>query len=92
MTRSYRLKVRDNSTFGGDFPSDCDVDLTDDRIASIQRYARIIQSLVASCTCPVLCDCEAPGIGLKSQECPIHNVCPRPALTCPVHGESQLTK
>ena len=50
------------------------------------------------CTCPTECDCANPepdnpeDVAHCSEECPIHNWKPAPALTCPVHGESGATQ
>jgi hypothetical protein len=47
----------------------------------------------SKCTCPIECDCANPEpddpetVAHCSEECPIHNLNPRPALTCAVHGE-----
>lgn len=48
--------------------------------------ARLVEKI---CACPQSCDCESPDDGLCSQECPEHNITPRPSPTCPVHGETQ---
>jgi len=49
-----------------------------------------------TCTCPKECDCQNPppddGSGKKddvyhlSNECPVHNLYPRPSPDCPVHN------
>jgi hypothetical protein len=41
-----------------------------------------------ACACPNECDCEDYENGLVSNECPVHNLYPRPAMDCPVHGEA----
>jgi hypothetical protein len=45
------------------------------------------------CSCPTECDCQNPepeaGVALVSEECPVHNLTPRPSATCPVHGEPE---
>lgn len=38
------------------------------------------------CTCPTECDCQNYEAGLVSNECPIHNENPQPAIDCPQHG------
>jgi hypothetical protein len=38
------------------------------------------------CTCPTECDCQSYDAGLVSNECPIHNENPQPAIDCPQHG------
>ena len=45
---------------------------------------------MAKCTCPTECDCQSPDTepALCSNECPIHNLYPKAALDCPIHGEN----
>jgi hypothetical protein len=54
------------------------------------RAAADAKDAIPQCTCPTSCDCQNAAAGLVSEECPEHNVRPKPSLTCLVHGEDAI--
>lgn len=46
-----------------------------------------LRDCACHCACPDVCDCQSPDTepALVSNECPEHNMDPRPASGCPVH-------
>ena len=60
-----------------------------------ERTLKWLKRKLKICTCTKVCDCENPppddwdgkeGAWHVSNECPIHNINPRPNPECPVYG------